>query len=175
MFYEIMKLASVLKTQKTAINGKSKLSNLRIKRIQNYYGKAIKAYSSVVPLLQKRIMGILLHLSSTNEHPNLVHCPPGKSSLCFWQSAIAKSEEPGSHKGHDTLPVDIGKNLVPIFQRLSNPKLLSWCARSMTQNTNEALHSILWKIVPKSTYVGRKTMQTAMAFAGMQWELLIRV
>ena len=161
----LRKLASASKTQKAAITGKGKLTNLKIKRIQNYYGKAIKTYSSDVPLLQKRIMGILLHLSSTNEHPKHVHCPPGKSSWCFWQRAIAKSEEPGSHKGHDTLPVDIGKKLVPIFQRLSNPKLLNRCSRSMTQNANEAPHSILWKIVPKSTYVGRKTMQTAMAFA----------
>ena len=161
----LRKLASASKTQKAAITGKGKLTNLKIKRIQNYYGKAIKTYSSDVPLLQKRLMGILLHLSSTNEHPKHVHCPPGKSSWCFWQRAIAKSEEPGSHKGHDTLPVDIGKKLVPIFQRLSNPKLLNRCSRSMTQNANEALHSILWKIVPKSTYVGRKTMQTAMAFA----------
>jgi len=64
-----------------------------------------------------------------------------------------------------TLPVDIGKKLVPIFQRRSNPKLLNWCSRSITQNANEALHSILWNIVPKSTHVGRKTMQTAIAFA----------
>ena len=161
----LRKLASASKTQKTAITGKGKLSNLKIKRIQNCYGKAINTYSSDVPLLQKRIMGILLYLSSTNEHPKHVHCPPGKSSWCFWQRAIAKSEEPGSHKGHDTLPVDIGEKLVSIFQRLSNPKLLNRCSRSMTQNANEALHSRLWKIIPKSTYVGRKTMQTAKAFA----------
>ena len=35
----------------------------------------------------------------------------------------------------------------------------------MAQNANEVLHSILWKIVPKSVFVGRKTVQTAMAFA----------
>ena len=161
----LRKLASVSKAQKTTITGKGKLTNMKIKKIQNYYGKAIKLYSSDVPLLQKRIMGILLHLSSTDEQPKHAHCPPGESSWCFWQRAIASSKEPGSHKGHETLPVEIGKKLVPIFQRLSDPKLLNRCSRNMTQNANEALHSILWKIVPKSVYVGRKTMQTAMALA----------
>ena len=161
----LRKLVSVAKAQRATITGKGKLTNIKIKKIQNYYGKAIKTYSSDVPLLQKRIMGILLHLSSTDEQPKHAHCPPGVSSWCFWQRAIAKSEEPGSHTGHETLPVDIGKKLVPIFQRLSDPKLLSRCSRNMTQNANEALHHILWKIVPKSIYVGRKTMQTAMAFA----------
>ena len=38
----LRKLASVSKAQKSTITGKGKLSNLKIKRIQNYYGKAIK-------------------------------------------------------------------------------------------------------------------------------------
>jgi len=79
----LRKLANASKTQKTAIAGKGKLSFLKIKRIQSYYSKAIKTYSYDVPLLQNCIMGILLHLSSTNEHPKHVHCPPGKSSWCF--------------------------------------------------------------------------------------------
>lgn len=154
-----------LKAQKSSMTGKGKLTNVVIKKIQNYYGKAIKTYSSDVALLQKRIMGILLHLSSTDEQPKHAHCPPGMSSWCFWQRAVAKAEEPASHKAHGTLPVEVGKKLVPIFQRLSDAKLLNRCSRNMTQNANEALHSILWKIVPKATYVGRKTMQTAMTFA----------
>ena len=47
------------------------------------------------------------------------------------------------HKGHDTLPADIGKRLVSIFQGLSNPNLSNRCPRSTAQNANEALHSIL--------------------------------
>ena len=43
---ELRKLANASKMQKTAITGKGKLSNLKMKRFQNYYGKAIKTYSS---------------------------------------------------------------------------------------------------------------------------------
>ena len=168
----LRKLASLSKAQKSTVTGKGKLTNMKIKKIQNYYGKAIKLYSSDVPLLQKRIMGILLHLSSTDEQLEHAHCPPGASSWCFWQRAIASSKEPGSHKGHETLPVEIGRKLVPMFQRLSDPKLLNRCSRNMTQNANEALHSILWKIVPKSVYVGRKKMQTAMVLAVFKYAMV---
>ena len=132
----LRKLVGASNATKTTITGKGKLSNLKIKRSQNYYGKASKPYSSDVPLLQERIMGILSHLSSTEDHPRHAHCPPRKSLWCFWQRAIAKSEEPGTHKGHNILPVDIGKTLVPIFQRLSNPKLINRCSRNMMQNAN---------------------------------------
>ena len=49
----LRKLASVSKAQKATITGKGKLTNIKIKKIKNYYGKAIKTYSSDVPLLHK--------------------------------------------------------------------------------------------------------------------------
>ena len=41
----------------------------------------------------------------------------------------------------------------------------------MTQNANESLHHLVWKICPKATYVGRRTMQTAMALAICQFTM----
>lgn len=164
-------LASVSKAQKDSITGKGKLTQIKIKKIQNYYGKAIKTYSSDVKLLKTRVMGILLHLSSTDKQPKHAACPPGETSWCFWQRALAKSQDPGTHKDHETLPVEIGKKLVPIFQRLSDEQLLQRCSRNMTQNANESLHHLVWKICPKATYVGRRTMQTAMALAICQFTM----
>ena len=97
---------------------------------------------------------ILLHFSSSDEHPKHVHCPIGEKSWCFWQRAIATSNDPGSHKEHDTLPSDIGRRLVPIFQRLSEDNLLKRCVRNKTQNPNESLHSTIWKYCPKAIFVG---------------------
>ncbi len=122
-------------------------------------------------MLKKRIFAILFHLSSSDTTPKHVHCPPGEKSWCFWQRALAKSETPGSHKSHETLPADIGKCLVPIFQRLSEENLLRRCARGATQNANESLHNVIWRICPKSTYVGRKTTETAVAMALSQFSL----
>ena len=167
----LMNIISESKVQKDAIGGKGKLTQAKIKKIQNYYGRAIKDYSNDIPLLKKRIMAILFHLSSTDDTPKHVHCPPGERSWCFWQRAVAKAEQPPSHKDHETLPPEIGKRLVPIFIRLSDEKLLKRCARKATQNPNESLHQLTWKICPKSTYVGRRTVQTATALALSQFSM----
>ena len=76
------------------------------------------------------------HMSSTNDSPKLIHCPPGTKSWCFWQRAKAAGKDPGDHKYHETLPVEVGNALVPIFRRLSNDGLLKRCSRAKTQNAN---------------------------------------
>ena len=117
-------------------------------------------------LLRKRIYAILFHLSSSDSHLKHMHCPPGIKSWCFWQRAQARTEEPGSHKDHEPLPADVGKLLVPIFQRLSEESLLTRCMRARTKNANESLHQIVWKFCPKAMYAGKRTIETAVA----QWE-----
>jgi len=103
--------------------------------------------------------------------PKHVHCPEGASSWCFWQRAKSTGDVPGPHKDHDTLPPDVGSRLVPIFQRLSDEKLIQRCARKKTQNPNESLHQLIWKICPKSIYVGRRTLNTAVALAACQFSM----
>ena len=158
-------LIAVSKVQKESLSGKGKLTQEKIAKIQNYYGRAIKDYGSDITLLKRRIFAILFHFSSSDEHPKHIHCPTGEKSWCFWQRAIATSKDPGSHKEHDTLPSEIGKKLVPIFQRLSDENLLKRCMRTKTQNPNESLHSTIWKYCPKAIFVGRKTMETAVSLA----------
>ena len=60
---------------------------------------------------------------------------------------------------------------MPIFIRLSDEKLLKRCARKATQNPNESLHQLIWKICPKSIDVGRRTVQTAGALALSQFSM----
>ena len=50
---------------------------------------------------------------------------------------------PESHREHDTLPVDVGKMLVPIFQRLTDSNLINRCKHKQTQNPNESLYNML--------------------------------
>ena len=164
-------IVTASKAQKNSIAGKGKLTQTKMKRIQNYYGKAIKDHSHDVKLCKKRIMAILFHLSSTDDMPKHVHCPEGAGSWCFWQRAKATGNVPGPHKDHDTLPPDVGSRLVPIFQRLSDEKLIQRCARKKTQNPNESLHQLIWKICPKSIYVGRRTLNTAVALAACQFSM----
>ena len=120
----------------------SSASEEKIAKIQIYDGRAIKDYASDIPLLQNRIMAILLNLSSTDVHPKHAQCPPGLRSWCFWQKALANKRDPRPQRDHETLQTE-GKKLVSIFRRLSEEKLLKKCSRSMTQNANESLHHLV--------------------------------
>ena len=162
-------LVATSKAQQQSLAGKGKLTQEKITKIQNYYGRAIKDNANDVEVMKKRIFAILFHLSSSNDHPKHTHCPPGAKSWCFWQRALAQGETPESHKEHETLPADIGKKLAPIFQRLSQESLLKRCARNKTQNPNESLHNIIWKYCPKATFAGRTTMETAVSCAVCQF------
>eukprot|EP00112_Aurelia_sp_Birch-Aquarium-sp1_P002811 Seg1311.5 transcript_id=Seg1311.5/GoldUCD/mRNA.D3Y31 product="hypothetical protein" protein_id=Seg1311.5/GoldUCD/D3Y31 len=164
-------IVATSKAQKDSISGKGKLTQEKMTKIQNYYGRAIKDNANDVDLLKKRIFAIIFHLSSSDLNPKHTHCPPGDKSWCFWQRAVAQSKDPGSHKEHDTLPADIGKKLVPIFLRLSDSDLLKRCSRNRTQNPNESLHHLIWQICPKATFAGRQTVETAVAFSVCQFTL----
>ena len=171
------------RVQGQSIIGKGKLTNQMITKIQNYYGRAIKDHSGDVSLMKKRIFAILFHLTSTDKEPKHTHCQPGERSWCFWQRALSKNENPGAHKEHETLPVDVVPilKLVPIFQRLTNENLLDRCKRNRTQNPNESIHNVIWRFYPKITYVGRKSIESATCMAICQfsigatfWETLCR-
>ena len=60
---------------------------------------------------------------------------------------------------------------MPIFQRLSDEKLLKRCSRRATQNANEALHQLVWKVCPKSIYVGLRTLRVAATLAFAQFSM----
>ena len=164
-------LVAQSKAQKITISGRGKLTKDKIIKIQNYYGRAIKDNASDVPLMKKRIFAILYHLSSTDEMPKHVHCPPGEKLWCFWQRALAKGESPSKHKDHETLPPEIGTKMVPIFQRLTEEKLLSRCSSNRTQNNNESLHNLIWSFCPKRIFAGRTTVENAVCMAILQFSM----
>ena len=167
----LRKLVDTAKAGGNPISGRGKLTKDKILKIQNYYGKAVKENGHDLVLLKKRIFAILFHLTSSDDIPRHMHCPPGPTSWCFWQRDTANERQPSSHKEHETLPAEVGKLLVPLFQRLTDDDLLKRCVRGKTQNSNESFHNIVWKICPKSVYVGRHTIETAVAMAGCQFSM----
>ena len=82
-------LVATEKAQKESISGKGKLTDMEIKKIQNYYGRAIKEYFSDTDVLKNRVMAILLHLSSTSiklqsmhiAHPWKLHGASGRDQF----------------------------------------------------------------------------------------------
>ena len=42
----------------------------------------------------------------------------------------------------------VAKEMIPIYERLSDPNLLKRMIRGKTQNANESLHNVIWSRVP---------------------------
>ena len=57
------------------------------------------------------------------------------------------------------------KELKLIFTRLSDSKLLKRCVKGHSQNANESPHHVIWHCWPKERFVGRNTVETAIALA----------
>lgn len=167
----LRKLIETSKARGESISGRGKLTQEKVLKIQNYYGRAIKDNTDDLNVLKQRIFAILFHLCSSDAHPKHIHCPPGANSWCFWQRDFAMKRTPGEHKEHDTLPAEVGKKLVPIFERLSDVNLLKRCVRGKTQNPNESFHGLIWKFCPKTIFNGRKVIETAVNLAACQFSM----
>lgn len=90
----------------------------------------------------------------------------GSTSWCFFNKAKAQNKKPPTH---NNMPIFLNEKVVehirPIYERLSDLKLLSNCSRGLTQNSNEALHGVLWRRCPKITFVSKKKIDIAAASA----------
>jgi len=78
-------LVSEIKAQRESVSGKGKLTQAKIVKIQNNYGRVVKDNAGDVDMSRKRIYAIWLHLSAADQHPKHMHCPPGEKSWCIWQ------------------------------------------------------------------------------------------
>lgn len=59
------------------------------------------------------------------------------------------------------LPEDVIQAIKPIYEDLSRDELLERCLGSFTQNANESLNQLIWRIVPKKLSGSRKIVEFA--------------
>ena len=149
------------------IGGQKRLTDTLMNSLQNYYGDAIRKSVGNVERMVKSVQATLLHLNSTDETPRHQICPEGKDSWCAFQAAKAKSEE--YHHTNEPIPEAIVHLLKPIYARLGDRALLEKCVDGYTQNANESLHSLIWKLCPKVLHLGKVEVDTACALAVCAW------
>ncbi|KAK3883818.1 hypothetical protein Pcinc_011881 [Petrolisthes cinctipes] len=95
-------------------------------------------------------MSSFYHCSATDKNASFHHrlCPKEKDSWCFYNRALANGDTPKSHSEmnvHFELD-DEGLNLVKqVYDRLTTDDMMMKCMRGKTPNTNESLHSRIWK------------------------------
>ena len=154
----------------TTLSGKGRLTHVRMKKWSTYYRKAIVENAPDVEAARHAVWAIFFHSLSTPDDPHHSFC---SDSWCYWRQAQIEGMDPAVKfklVKHDTpLPRDVMERLVPLFERLANPDLLSRCMKLQTSNANESLHSTVWKRAPKSKYCGKKTIEIAVALAVMQY------
>lgn len=143
--------------------GHGSLKETTIKKLTSYYQKAIIRNKGNPAAMKNDIYATLYHSISSDLKPQHSKCPTGEDSWCFYNSAVAKGDSPGSHKLHvgtplkeSTLPF-----ILPIYQRLASDELLERCINCGTQNANECLHSMIWAKCPKETFVYKQRVKHA--------------
>ncbi|GFT21988.1 uncharacterized protein TNCV_4022021 [Trichonephila clavipes] len=104
---------------------------------------------------------------STNQKPQHKKCSSGIDSWCFYQSSLARGKKPGFHKDWVKTPIneEYLPKILPIYQRSASSELLSRCVRDLTQNSNEALHSMIWNKCSKENSASRSRVLTAVSSA----------
>ncbi|GFY18878.1 uncharacterized protein TNCV_3875661 [Trichonephila clavipes] len=146
------------KVKKVTLGGRKQgsLTDKNITMLQNYYRKAIKDNVPDTDKMKTAIYASLMHCSSTDKKPMHGKCPEGESSWCFYKRAIAKGETPGSHSSMKTyLSPQVVEKIMPVYQRLASDTILERCVAGKTQNSNESLHSCIWRKCPKEVFVSK--------------------
>ncbi|GFV69930.1 uncharacterized protein TNCV_1982971 [Trichonephila clavipes] len=138
-----------------------------IKKLTTFYTNAIRKNKGDVEVMKTAIYDTLFHCMSTDQKPQNKKCPSGIDSWCFYKSSLARGKKPGFHK--DWVKTRINEEylpkILPIYQRLASSELLSRCVRGLTQNSNEALHSMIWNRCSKENSASRSRVLIAVSSA----------
>ncbi|KAH7945181.1 hypothetical protein HPB49_007388 [Dermacentor silvarum] len=149
------------------LGGRGRLTGDLITKLSSYYGWALKSHKGDVEAMQRAVMATYHHVTSNDNVSNHSLCPAGPDSWCRQNAAAAKGEPAPRH--HYNLPPHVSKALLPIYERLSERKLLERCQRGKTQNNNESLHSLIWALAPKERHASLFTVEAAVAEAVMKF------
>ncbi|GFX30676.1 uncharacterized protein TNCV_4862001 [Trichonephila clavipes] len=57
------------------------------------------------------------------------------------------------------------EKIMPVYQRLASDTILERCVAGKTQNSNESLHSCIWRKCPKEVFVSKRRLEIAVTDA----------
>ena len=61
---------------------------------------------------------------------------------------------PNLYYDKHSLPIDIRKSILPVYNVLCHPDMLAKCLHGKTQNANESFNGMIWNRVPTNVRVG---------------------
>ncbi|KAH7937567.1 hypothetical protein HPB49_013153 [Dermacentor silvarum] len=127
----------------------------------------MKSHSDDIEGMHKDVMATYHHVTSNDSLSNPSLCPTGPNSWCRQNTAKAKEEPAPRHRYN--LPDYVAKALLPIYERLSDKKLLERCVRGKTQNSKDSLHSLIWALAPKERHASLFMIEAAVSEAVMNF------
>lgn len=118
------------------LSGRGRLTSSVIDSIQDYYGKAIRA-SSTLDEMKQACWAIFYHKASTDADPQHGLCPLGLESWCKYNRAAAQGLPCPEHT--NSLPLDIMEAIKPVFVSLCDPNLLKRCLKKKLKTATNLL------------------------------------
>ena len=88
------------------------------------------------------IIASLYHVSDYHRR-----CPKTNDIWCQFQKD--KIDGTDYTKNKHGLPIDIRKEILPIYHALTKPELLKKCLHGKTQNANESFNGMIWNRIPR--------------------------
>ncbi|GFW65225.1 uncharacterized protein TNCV_394911 [Trichonephila clavipes] len=115
-----------------SIEGKGRLTDRMIDLITTYYGNAIRQNKTCLSDIRKAVWAVYFHIRSSDEEPLHSFCPVGPNSWCKYQNQVVEGSVETFRHGNK-LPVAVMDAIKPVFNDLSQPKLLQKCLGGKTQ------------------------------------------
>ena len=140
-----MNLGKTKLADKKPIGGYRRLTKAKIDAIQTHYGNAIRGNRNNLVAMRQAVWAIFYHYSSTDANPQHHFC---KDSWCPFRKAVLDGTV-DDYKHTSFLPSAVCDKIKPIFKDLANTQLLRKCVEGYTQNANESLNGVIWKLCPK--------------------------
>lgn len=142
------------------LGGKGRLTDPVIHQLMLHYGNAIREHKNSLAEMRKAVWAIYFHTRSSDSEPLHSFCPAGPDSWCKYQKCVAEGTI-NEFKHKATLPKAVMDAIKPVFNDLSHPRLLQRCLGGKTQNANESLNSVIWRLCPKTRGAGRRVVEIA--------------
>ncbi|XP_076455485.1 uncharacterized protein LOC143290080 [Babylonia areolata] len=161
-------LRKLAETGRLGGRGVGRLTKNKCDSLQNFYRGAIMDNLPNVDKMKAAIWSTLWHSMSTDEQPRHMQCPTGPDSRCFYQKALARGEDPPSHKDHPAstyLTTQVAHQMIPVYRRMADDNLMKRLVHGGTQNANECLNGMIWSRCPKTSFMGRRRVEGSVARA----------
>ena len=140
-------------------------------QIASYYRLAVQRNKGNTDAIIKAVKAIPYHLGANDENAEEYDrfCPFEEYSWYQYQSAKYVKKPPPHHPNYlSEEAVNIVLELYEEFM-LATPGFIENIKTSLTYNNNEAIHSVLFDIVPKKENIGYDLMRLGSALAVIQY------